>query len=107
MALRLVHDDSGLSLALPLGPGMSEAIGIQIQRCLDQAVSCTFPGRLAGSLVMQLDADLQPPTQRQLSYSMAIAKGLGVPLTSEALAYKGAMSEFIRRYAPSFQERQG
>lgn len=58
MALRLVHDDSGLSLALPLGSGMSEAIGIQIQRCLDQEAHCTFPGRLAGNLVMQLDPDL-------------------------------------------------
>lgn len=107
MALRLVHDDSGLSLELPVGPGMSEAIGIQMQRCFDPEIHSTFLGRLAGNLVMQLDPDLQPPTQRQLSYAMAIAKGLGVPLTSEALAYKGAMSEFIRRYAPSFQERQG
>src|SRR5699024_11609852 len=103
MALRLVHDDWGLSVELPIGPGMYEAIGIQIQRSLDTGNRCTFLGRLAGNLVTQLDADLQPPTQRQLSYAMAIAKALGVPLSSEALAYKGSMSEFLRRYAPVFQ----
>lgn len=105
MALRLVDDDLDVSLDLPLDPITREAIGIQIQRCACSHVRQTFELRLVERLMELVDADLRPPTAKQLEYAISIAKRLGVPVPSEALRYRGSMSHFINRFVELYNER--
>lgn len=63
MGLRLVYDDLDLSLDLPGVPAITEAIGMQIERCLIQGGASGFAWRLVGEITNMLDTDfsLRPP----------------------------------------------
>lgn len=100
MGLRLVDDDLDLSLDLPSTPGISEAVGMQIERCLIAGGASGFALRLAGHLVDLLDVDLQPPSPQQMAIATLVARALRLSIPSEALRYRGSMSEFLDRYRP-------
>lgn len=105
MGLRLVDDDLDISIELVIEPGARAAIAVQLQRLADGTRWSNFEGRLAERLHELLDADLQPPSARQLSYAITIAKTLGVALPGEAMSFQGSMREFLNRFAPVFKER--
>lgn len=105
MGFRLVDDDSELSIELPFSTSTREAIGIQLERSAYMDGRHSFSERLARTLIELLDADLQPPSAAQLSYAAAISRGLDVALPSEVLKFKGAMFDFLDRYAPIFKAR--
>jgi hypothetical protein len=106
MGLRLVDDDLDISIDLDLDPDARAAVAVQLQRVAESAYRSSFEGRLAQTLQDLLDADLQPPSYKQLSYAMAIAKTLGVAIPGEAMAFKGSMGAFLSRHAPLFQDRR-
>ncbi len=104
MNMRLVDDDLDLSVELTLDPTVRDALSIQLQRsACGQGVSL-FESRLTQRLADALDTDLQPPSASQLSYAISISKTLDISLPSEALKFRGSMSEFLGRYAPLFKE---
>lgn len=105
MGLRLVDDDLDLSVELPFAPPAREALGIQLQRSLYSNGYSPFGDRLARKLVELVDADLQPPSPSQLSYALTISRTLDVAVPSEVLKFKGAMFDFLDRYAPMFKAR--
>lgn len=100
MGLRLVYDDLDLSLDLPGTPGMSEAIGMQIERCLIPGGASGFALRLMGDLMGLLDIDLQPPSPQQMTIATLTARALNLSIPGEALRYRGSMAEFLERYRP-------
>ena len=105
MGLRLVDDDLDLSVELPFAPPAREALGIQLQRSACAYGNTLFGDRLARKLTELLDADLQPPSPSQLSYALSISRTLDVAVPSEVLKFKGAMFDFLDRYAPMFKAR--
>lgn len=100
MGLRLVYDDLELSLDLPGPPGVTEAIGMQIERCLIPGGVSGFAWRLVGEITNMLDSDLQPPSPQQVTIATLIARSLNISLPGEALRYRGCMAEFLDRYRP-------
>ena len=105
MGLRLVYDDLDLSLDLPGVPAITEAIGMQIERCLVPGGASGFAWRLIGELTNMLDTDLQPPSPQQMTIATLLAKTLNVSLPGEALRYRGCMTEFLDRYQPMLDIR--
>lgn len=105
MALRLVDDDHNVSLDLSLDPISREALGIQIQRCVSSSAINAFEARLVNHLLELVDPDLKPPTDKQLAYALSMAKNLGISVPAEALRFRGSMSEFLRRFADSYRDR--
>lgn len=98
MGLRLVYDDLNLSLDLPGTPGITEAIGMQIERCLVPGTASGFTLRLVGQLMELLDSDLQPPSPQQLAVATLTARALNLSIPGDALRYRGSMSEFLERH---------
>ncbi len=102
MLLRLVDAESDLSVEIPVDSVLQEAVMLQMLRLSDQEDRLNFASRLSGYLTKTvsdaLDPDLQGPTDAQLVYALAISKQLGVALPSDALRYKGSMSDFISRH---------
>jgi hypothetical protein len=105
MPLRLVDDDLDVSLELPLDDFIREAIGIQMQRSIEGNVQQRFKLQLMERIVELVDADLQPPSMKQLIYAIDISKSLHVTVPSEAFRFRGAMFEFIKRFAPLYKEK--
>lgn len=95
---------------IPLDDCVREAWVLQYNRASFQGAMDGFVKRLAAcfasSLAECLDADLKPPTEAQLKYATAIARDLGVALPSEALRFRGAMAEFIDRFAEVHKRRR-
>lgn len=110
MLLKLIDMDSELSVEIPIDNALQEAVMLQILRLSDQGRRLDFGARLASHMMRTvrevLDPDLQGPTDAQLSYALAISKQVGVSLPSDALRYKGSMSDFIGRYEALYRERQ-
>lgn len=100
MGLRLVYDDLDLSLDLPGTPGIAEAVGMQIERCLVPGTASGFALRVAGQLMGMLDADLQPPSPQQMAIATLTARAFNLSIPSDALRYRGSMAEFLDRYRP-------
>lgn len=105
MAVRLVDDDRDVSLDLPLDPASREALGIQIQRCASNSTRNTFGSRLVEKLVEIVDADLKPPTERQVAFAIHLAKELGISIPAEALRFRGSMTEFLTRFGEAYRDR--
>jgi hypothetical protein len=107
--MRLVLNDDD-AISIPLDGCAREAWHLQYDRACHSGMIETFRQRLArcfaASLAECLDADLQPPTDSQLQYATSIARELGISLPSEALRFRGAMSEFINRFAETFREQR-
>jgi len=105
MALRLVDDDRDVSLDLPLDEATREAVGIQLQRCVVDGDWRSFKDRLVERIVALVDDDLHPPSMKQLIYAIDIAKSLQITVPNEALRFRGAMFDFLQRFAPLYREK--
>jgi hypothetical protein len=112
MTIRIADDDGGWEMTIPLEIAVSEALRVQMARL--QADDKNLPQlcrriaeRMAISILEVLDVDLKPPTEAQISYALAIARDLNVNLPGEALLFRGAMSDFLDRFIPLFNQRHG
>lgn len=109
MPMQLVFDDDS-GIPIPLDDCIQEAWMLQCDRAFQSGGIDRFRERLAQcfatSLNECLDPDLKPPTEAQLKYATAIARGLGIPLPSEALRFRGPMAEFIDRFAETMRQRR-
>lgn len=109
MPLQLVVDESG-GIPIPLDDCVREAWMLQYDRATHAGAVDDFRERLAAcfavSLAECLDPDLKPPTDAQLTYAMAIARDLGISLPSEAIRFRGAMSDFLNRFADNYRQKR-
>lgn len=107
MPLQLMIDDSQ-GIPIPLDRLMEEAWSLQLGRAAAQGAVQSLSMRLAScfatTLVECLDPDLKPPTDAQLKYATAIARDLNVALPSEALRFRGAMADFLNRFAEAHKQ---
>lgn len=91
-------------------PSMRHQYVVEYERATQAGSVSAFRERLAAcfaaSLTECLDTDLKPPTEAQVRYVMNIARDLGVVLPSEALRFRGAMTEFIKRFADTFKQKR-
>ncbi|WP_198148893.1 hypothetical protein [Luteibacter yeojuensis] len=60
----------------------------------------------ASSLAECLDPDLKLPTEAQIRYATDISRDLGVSIPAEVFRFRGAMSEFIERFAERHKNRR-
>lgn len=106
MPLQLVLDEYD-RIDIPLTDGVLEAWRLQFDRAARKRNTCALSERLAAcfaaGLMDCLDWDLQPPTPKQMQFATAIARGLNVSLSGDALRYRGSMTEFLNRYADVFK----
>ncbi|MEZ2416360.1 hypothetical protein [Luteibacter sp. RCC_6_2] len=104
----VLDDESGISI--PLDDDVREAWMAQAARAAASESTDTLRERLAACLAQSisecLDPDLKTPTDAQLRYATEIARHLGVPLPADALRFRGAMSEFIGRFADLHRARR-
>jgi hypothetical protein len=105
MALWLVDDDLDVSFEIPLNEEARHTLSVQLQRASEAALKRYFEARLCERLQDLIDADLRPPTSKQVAFALDIARLLNVSLPSEALRHKGSMFEFLDRYAPIYKHR--
>ena len=109
MPMQLVLDDDG-SIPIPMDDCVQEAWVLQYDRALHAGTMDGFRERLAAcfalSLAECLDPDLKLPTEPQVKYATAISRELGIPLPAEALRFRGAMTEFIDRFAEMLKEKR-
>lgn len=77
-----------------------------MQRSSNSGVIYPFEARFIKDLTEFIDADLRPPSWKQVTYAIDIAKALDISLPGEALRFKGSMFDFLERYAPLFQEKK-
>jgi hypothetical protein len=107
--MQLVLNDEEV-VPIPLDDFVQEAWMLQYNRASFQGAMDGFMERLAAcfasSLAECLDPDLKLPTESQLKYATVIARDLGVALPSEALRFRGAMGEFIDRFAEAHKRRR-
>ena len=107
--MQLVLNDEEV-IPIPLDDFVQEAWVLQYNRASFQGAIDGFVERLAAcfasSLAECLDSDLKAPTDAQLKYATAIARDLGIALPSEALRFRGAMAEFIDRFADAHKRRR-
>ncbi|WP_445143307.1 hypothetical protein [Dyella sp. Tek66A03] len=107
--MQLVLNDED-AIPIPLDDCIREAWTLQYDRAHHTGAIDQFRERLAvcfaNSLVECLDSDLQPPTAVQMRYATAIARELGIALPSEALRFRGAMTEFIERFAEALGQKR-
>ncbi len=108
MAFQFILDDTTV-LDIPVDDSMTETWQIQLRRAAQPEVMEAIRRRLArcvaAGLWECLDPDLRPPSTAQLNYATAIARELGVPISGEALRYRGAMTDFIGQFADEFKRR--
>ncbi len=107
MGLRLVDDDLDMSFNIPLAPDERQALSVQLQRACGDTERLQFEVRLCQQIRELIDADLRPPTARQIAFALSIAKTLDIALPGEALRHKGAMFDFLNRHASAFKSRSG
>lgn len=109
MPLQLVVDEGG-GIPIPLDDCVREAWMLQYDRATLAGAVDDFRERLAVcfaiSLAECLDPDLKPPTDAQLNYAMVIARDMGISLPSEAIRFRGAMSDFLSRFADSYRQKR-
>lgn len=104
MALFLVDPTLQLSIELPISITTEQALAAQLERQKDGNDGYGFGVRITNSIgkaiLDALDWDLKEPTAAQVSYAMAIAKQLDIPLPHDALKYRGKMDEYLEAYSP-------
>jgi hypothetical protein len=107
--MQLVLNDEE-AIPIPLDDGVREAWLLQYNRASLYGAVEGLAERLAAcfasSLAECLDPDLKPPTDAQIKYATVIARDLGVALPSEALRFRGAMADFIDRFAEAHKQRR-
>jgi len=109
MSFQLIINEE-LGIPIPLDNLTEEAWLLQYDRAAEQGCIEGFYQRLgacfATTLNACLDADLKPPTEAQLKYATAIARDLNVALPPEALRFRGAMVEFLSRFAEAHKQQR-
>ncbi|GLQ98987.1 hypothetical protein [Dyella mobilis] len=97
-------------IPIPMDNLTLEAWQLQYGRAAEQGAIEGFYKRLgmcfATTLSECLDADLKPPTQAQLKYATAIARDLNLALPPEALRFRGAMTDFLGRFAEVHKQQR-
>jgi hypothetical protein len=105
MGFRLVDDDLDLSFDIPLSSDARRGLSVQLQRNSCGQEKQDFESKLCQQLTFLLDEDLLPPSRRQVSYALSIARTLDIPLPGEALQFRGAMHDYLQRHAALFRQR--
>ena len=110
MALFLVAPAIDLSLEINVTPSLEEALAIQIERLTDPSSRNQFSQRLEQALERLLpdliDWDIKEPTPSQKAFAKVISQGLGIPVPTEAMLYRGHMHTFLDRNAELFKLQQ-
>lgn len=109
MAMQLVFDN-GCVVPLQLDPHAQEVWAIQYGRAIEsnrldqlmERIGSAFSAALFGCL----DYDLQVPSDAKVQFATAISRELGISLPAEALRFRGAMDEFLDRFADTYKNRQ-
>jgi hypothetical protein len=95
-----------LEMSLELFPSdqLERAMSLQWERLKERDARDAFVRRIEKQLETLLpdaiDWDIKEPTPAQVSYAMAIAKQIGVPIPSEALRFRGVMHDFLETHVP-------
>ena len=109
MSMQLVLDDND-GISIPLDDCTCEAWALQCDRAIHAGKLQGLQERVAMCFALSLseclDSDLKPPTGAQLKFATDISRELGVALPSEALRYRGAMTEFIQRFADALRSKR-
>lgn len=109
MPMQLMLDDES-GIPIPMDDFVREAWAVQFGRAASNQAVEQLCERLAecfaSSLAECLDADLQLPTEAQVRYATDISRHLGVSLPAEALRFRGAMFDFLDRFAESHRLRR-
>jgi len=110
MYVRIVDDDKQWQIEIAVDEVSREAMMLQTLRSSEPAFRDRFLAQLAlvlpQILADSLDQGLHPPTEKQLSFAVAIARELGIPIPGEAFRYREAMGEFLTRHAHLFRQRR-
>jgi hypothetical protein len=87
-----------------------EVLDLQMARCVDSVGFELFAQWLAVALSSALpavvDYELRPPSDAQVNFAMAIARGLSVALPPKVLKYRGAMHDFLTTHKDAFEARR-
>ncbi|WP_133164243.1 hypothetical protein [Solimonas fluminis] len=105
-----LHPDSGeLELRAVLPEHVAEALAIQLERIADKVSRDALFRRVstvvADAVAHTLDFDLQPPTDRQVRFAGTIARHLGVDIPADVFRFRGPMTRFLDKHAPTFHAR--
>lgn len=94
-------------IGLSVQNSLLEAWRLQFDRAAGTYNTAVLSKRIAACVAEGfrhcLDRDLQPPTQKQICYTTAVARELNVALSGDALRYKGSMTEFTGQLADDFK----
>lgn len=109
MPFQLVFDDL-TALNIPVDDSVLETWQIQLGRAGHADAVDALQRRLARCMAAGmsecLDPDLRPPSEAQVNYATAIARELGISISADTLRYRGAMADFIGRFAEQFKRRR-
>ena len=109
MPMQLVLDDE-FCIPLQLDNHVQEVWVIQYNRALEVNRLDQLMARIgvafAAALFGCLDYDLQPPSEAKVLFATAISRELGVALPAEALRFRGAMDEFLDRFAEAYKNHR-
>ena len=110
MSLYLVAPALELSLELNVPESLEQALAIQWERLENPFAKEQFCNRLERQLETLLpglmDWDIQKPTPSQIAFAKMISAKLGIPVPSEAIAFRGHMHEFLGQNAELFKIQQ-
>lgn len=107
----LMHDsDSEVTILIDLPADRQVALTRQLIRSRESGHRSGFPDLIAQAVATamstKLDWDLLPPTEPQKSYAISISEGLGVEIPTDALRFRGVMSEFLTEHADRLKALQ-
>lgn len=107
MSLQLVVDGSD-GIDIPLEDSLLAAWRLQLDRAALTRSTFAMTERLAAcfaaSLCQCLDPDLRPPTEKQLRHALTIARELNIPISADAMRFRGSMLAFIKSHEPNLKE---
>lgn len=107
MSIQLVVDGSD-GIEIPLEDSLLAAWRLQLDRAALTRSTFAMTERLAAcfaaSLCQCLDPDLRPPTEKQLRHALTIARELNIPISADAMRYRGSMLAFIKSHEPNLKE---
>jgi len=106
MSIQLVVDGSD-GIDIPLEDSLLAAWRLQLDRAALTRSTFAMTERLAAcfaaSLCQCLDPDLRQPTEKQLRHALTIARELNIPISADAMRYRGSMLAFIKSHEPNLK----
>jgi hypothetical protein len=100
MELILNLKDSQFQIVVP--PNSAQLLEQQLERISTPESQEAFTNALLLHLTRVLgtflDPDLRPPTEKQVTFAMAVSKRAKVPIPREALMYRYSMCDFLDKY---------